>query len=176
MIRQNIIHRLRYLRNWELFNIFFLPACLYFVLSFLKVQNWQPFAFGMFVVCFILAQGVFYWHRKLQIVSKREPALPSYFKPLFSLFSRIDVVLLSIYPVLAIYNRTTSSADFRVSFWSNALFLFAVLEYLNYYHYQLSHDSWNDIRYLMKFKKIRRSPLSVDLQKNQERSRNQTAG
>ena len=176
MIRQNIIRRLLYLRNWEFINIFFLPACLYSALTSLKVQDWQPYVYGMFVICSILAQGVFYWHLKLQVVRKKETALPVYFNRLFSLFKWTIVVLLSIYPVLVICGPITSFIIFRVSVWSNAIFLFAILEYINYYHYQLSHDNLNDIRFLMKHKKLRRSPLNVDLQKNQGQSRKQTAG
>jgi len=171
MRRQNIIHRLLYLRNWEFVNIFLLPSCLYFTLTLLKVQNWQAYAFSMFVICVVLAQGVFYWHLKLQTIYKNKIALPSYFHQIFSVFKWANVVLLSIYPVLIIGSKITALINFRVSIWSNTIFLFAIIEYINYYHYQLSHDNLNDIRYLMKHKKIRRAPLYVDLQKHKEQIR-----
>lgn len=165
MIRQHMIRRLRYLRNWEIVNIFFLPACIYYVLILLNVQDWQPYFLSMLVICLILAQGAFYWHLKLQMVYRKETALPPYFHQTYSLFNKANVALLSIYPVLMIYGRIVQSVNFVPSFWSSALFLFAVLEYVNYYHYQLSHDNWNDIRFLIQHKKIRRSPLWVDLQR-----------
>jgi hypothetical protein len=176
MSRQNIIRRLRYLRNWEFINIFLLPAILYFTLMRQKTPNWQPFAFGMFVICIILAQGTFYWHLKLQSVYKNELVLPSYFERAFSLFKWVNVALLSIYPILMIANRITPLVHFQTSFWSNALFLFALLEQVNYYHYQLSHDNLNDIRFLIKHKKFRRSPLYVDLQRTSKRVPEQKAG
>lgn len=165
MNRQIIIRRLHYLRNWEFINIFLLPLCLYIILKSREVQYWQPYALSMFLVCAILAQGVVYWHLKLQVVDKSKTALPPYFRQLFSFFKWADLVLLSIYPILFVSNTLTSLVNFQVSIWSNMLFLFAVLEYINYYHFQLSHDNMNDIRYLMTHKKIRRSPLYVDLQK-----------
>ena len=81
------------------------------------------------------------------------------------------MVLLLIYPVLIFGSQITSLVNFHTSIWSNLLFLFAVLEYTNYYHYQLSHDNLNDLRYLIKYKKIRRSPLFMDMQRNQKQDR-----
>lgn len=176
MSRQNIIRRLLYLRNWEFMNIFLLPAFLYFTLNRLQTSNWPPFAFGMFVICVILAQGTFYWHLKLQSVYKNEPELPSYFGRTFSFFKWVNVILLSFYPVLMIGSRITSLIPFRISFWSNALFLFAILEHVNYYHYQLSHDNLNDIRFLIRHRKIRRSPLSIDLQRTSKRVAERNTG
>lgn len=72
------------------------------------------------------------------------------------------------YPILVASNKLLSPIDFQASLWSNGIFLFAILEYVNYYHYQLSHDNINDIRYLIKHRKIRRSPLYVDLQRHKQ--------
>jgi hypothetical protein len=176
MNRQNIINRLLYLRNWEFMNIFLVPICLYITLASLEVQNWQPYAFSVFIICVILIQGTFYWHLKLRAISKNEITLPPYFSQTFSTFKRANVVLLSIYPVLIISSQTNSFINFQVSIWSNVIFLFAILEHINYYHYQLSHDSLNDINYLIRNKKIRRSPLYIDLQKDKERVHKQTTG
>jgi len=64
--RQNILRRLLYLRNLEFFNIFWLPVCLVVALASRNVLHWQPYGYGMFLICAVLAQGVFYWHLKLQ--------------------------------------------------------------------------------------------------------------
>ena len=171
MGRQKLIKRLGYLRNLELFNIFFLPACLYFVLSVSETLYRQPYVVSMFSICAILAQGVFYWHMKLQSICKNEVSLPSYAYQAFLYFKWADLLLLTVYTVLLVLGKAASSIDFQVTIWSNFLYIFAILEYVNYYHYQLSHDNKNDIRYLIKHKKIRRSPLWKDMQQNQERSR-----
>ncbi len=169
--RQAIIRRLLYLRNWEFFNIFWLPVCLVVALTARRVLHWQPYGYGMFLICAVLAQGVFYWQLKLQTISKAGSIFPDYFCALFSSFKLANVILLLIYPVLIFLGQITPLVNFQASIWSNLLFLFAVLEYTNYYHYQLSHDNMNDIRYLIKYKKIRRSPLFMDMQRNQKRIR-----
>lgn len=165
MNRDDMIRRLLYLRNWECANVFLLPACMYFLLTSFKVQDWRPYLLSVLILCLILAQGAFYWHLKLQVVYRNKPALPAYFHYTFSMFKRVNVVLLFTYALLSICSQITSLINFPTSIWSNALFLFVVLEYVNYYHYQLSHDNWNDIRFLMKYQKIRRSPLWSDLQR-----------
>jgi hypothetical protein len=171
MSRQNILRRLLYLRNWEFFNIFWLPVCLYVALASRNVLHWQPYASGMFLICVILAQGVFYWHLKFQTISKTGTTFPAYFYKLFSFFKWADAILLFIYPLLIFGSQITPLVNFQASIWSTLLFLFAVLEYTNYYHYQLSHDNLNDLRYLIKYRKIRRSPLFMDLRRNQNRDR-----
>ncbi|MBI5298400.1 MAG: hypothetical protein HY869_23225 [Chloroflexi bacterium] len=171
MSRQKIIRRLLVLRNLELFNIFWLPICLYVALTSRNVLHWQPYAYGMFLICAVLAQGVFYWHLKLQTISKTGTTFPDYFYALFSFFTWADVVLLSIYPILIFCNQITPLVNFQVSIGSSLLFLFAILEYTNYYHYQLSHDNLNDLRYLFKYRKIRRSPMFMDMLRNQKQDR-----
>jgi len=168
MSRQKIIHRLLVLRNLEFFNIFWLPICLVVALTSRNVLYWQPYGYDMFLICAVLAQAVCYWHLKLQTISKTGTTFPDYFYALFSFFKWADVVLLSIYPMLIFLNQTTPPVNFQVSIWSNLLFLFAILEYTNYYHYQLSHDNLNDLRYLIKYRKIRRSPLFMDMLRNQK--------
>jgi hypothetical protein len=127
MNRQKLIRRLLSLRNWEFINIFFLPVCLYSALKSREVQHWEPYVFCMFVLCVILIQGVIYWHLKLQTIYKNGIALSPCFYQFFSFFKWANIVLLSIYPVLIISSRITSLINFRISVWSNALFLFVIL-------------------------------------------------
>lgn len=176
MNHPNIVKRLLYLRNMEFINIIILPICLYVVLVSLKIQNWQPYAFSLFIICFILMQGTFYWHLKLQEITKTETtSLPNNYQ-IFSFFKIANVVLLSIYPILIVFGQIKLLINFQVTVWSNAIYIFAILEHINYYYYQLMHDNMNDINYLIKHKKIRRSPLFTDLQKIKARVRKQTAG
>ncbi len=160
MNRQNIIRRLLYLRNWEFANIFILPIAMYAILKSLNINNWWAYIFTISIVCFILAQGVFYWHLKLQSIYKNQLALPAYFNSTFTTFKWINIILLFLYFLGVIFTQR-----FQDSLGSNLIFIFAIAEHINYYHYQLSHDNLNDIRYLLRHKKIRRSPLFIDLQK-----------
>ena len=131
MNRQNIIRRLQVLRNLEFFNIFWLPFCLYIALTLREVQHWQPYGYGMFLICVVLAQGVFYWHLKLQTIYRTGTTFPDYFYALFSFLKWADVVLLLIYPILIFCRQVIPLVSFQASIWPNLIFTFAVLEYIN---------------------------------------------
>jgi hypothetical protein len=122
----------------------------------------------MFSICAKMAQGVLYWHVKLQSIYQREAALPAYAYRVFLFCKGTNLLLLAVYPVLFVIGQVTSIIDFQVTIWSHMLYLFRILEYVNYYHYQLSHENLKDLRYLIRHKKIRRSPLWTDLQQHQE--------
>lgn len=51
------------------------------------------------------------------------------------------------------------------------LLLFALLEYLNNYHWQLEHDSAADWAYLRRNRRLRRAPLAVDLSRSRTDAR-----
>lgn len=167
MQREKLNKRLRSLRNLELFNIFFLPACMCLVFSVKGTIHRQPYVVSMLNICFILAQSVLYWHLKLQSIRQHETALPAYAYRVFSFFKRANLLILAVYPVLFVLSQVTSSVGFQVTIWSHLLYVFSMLEYVNYYHYQLSHDNLKDVRYLIRHKKIRRSPLWTDMQQHQ---------
>ncbi|MDX9993619.1 MAG: hypothetical protein RBS68_16390 [Anaerolineales bacterium] len=172
MNRPSLIRRLKMLRNLEFFNIFWLPICLYVALTSRNAfQYWQPYVYGMFLICIVLAQAVLYWHLKIQTISKTGTAFPAFFYALFSFFKWADLTLLFIYPLLVFGSQFSPLLNFQTSIWANLLYLFAAIEYTNYYHYQLSHDNLNDLRYLFKYRRIRRSPLYMDLLRNQQRGR-----
>ena len=162
MNRQPLIKRLKYLRNWEAVNIFFLPACMWFVLQTLQTHHWQPYAAAIFLICVVLAQGVVYWHLKLQTIRQGTP-LPASFQRLYTFFKWLDAGLLALYPLLALLGSFTTVMDFQASIWSHLIYLFAILEYINYYFWQLSYDNCNDIRYLLKHRRLRRAHLYIDL-------------
>ncbi|MBN1265542.1 MAG: hypothetical protein JXA25_08620 [Anaerolineales bacterium] len=162
MVRLKLIKRLRSLRNLELFNIFFLPACLYVVLSIREITNWQPYAVSMASICVLLVQGTVYWHLKLESV-RRQKTLSYETCRTFAFLKKANLLLFTVYPLLCFPGKVVPTMNYQVSFWSNLLYVFAILEYVNYYHYQLSHDNKNDLRYLLSHKRLRRSPLWKDL-------------
>lgn len=73
--------------------------------------------------------------------------MPEYFCTLFTVLRRSSVVLLIGFPVIASIAWTLSLTTVREIAWSSALTGFAALEYVNYYHYQLMHDTENDVRF-----------------------------
>ncbi|MDX9952911.1 MAG: hypothetical protein RBT75_02400 [Anaerolineae bacterium] len=165
MDREHIIRRLRYLRNWEFVNVFLMPLFICMSLVVFWEKDWLPFGLGAFLISYILAQGTFYWHLKLRSVQENRGTLPPYFHRLFTFFKRSNIALIALYPILAVAGWLLPGLHFHAPVLAHLVYGFGVLEQVNYYYYQLSHDNANDIRYLLKYKRLRRSPLWVDLRK-----------
>lgn len=163
MMRQHIAARLRYLRNWEGANIVLLPICLVVVLISLQPPTWLLSAYSMALISLILAQGTYYWHLKLTCLLTRERQLPATFAPRFSQFRRLNLVLLAIYPALLAAQLVAGVARSFEPLLATIMWGIALLEHINYFHYQLMHDTRADIAYLLRTRRLRRSPLTSDL-------------
>lgn len=161
---QTLPARMTYLRNAEAFCSLALPA--------LFCYDWQkssdPVAWGMrsaalVLISYILLQGVLYWHLKLQTVVQRQP-MPAYFQPLYRFFKHSNVVLIAAVAafVAAMNDDATTTADLA---WSYGLLVFAVLEQVNYYHYQLMYDTRAAFAYLRRNGRLRKAALGLDLKR-----------
>ncbi|PHV04926.1 hypothetical protein CSQ96_23355 [Janthinobacterium sp. BJB412] len=115
------------------------------------------------LVSYILLQGVLYWHLKLQSVVRRQP-LPVYFQPLYRFFKYSNYLIMAAVAafIAAMNNATTSPADLA---WSYGLLALAVLEQINYYHYQLMYDTRAAFAYLRRNGRLRKAALGLDLKR-----------
>ncbi|MBC8078356.1 MAG: hypothetical protein H7Y32_19910 [Chloroflexales bacterium] len=163
MNRQHITHRLRYLRDWEFLNVFLLPACLAVVIASLELPTWLLYSYSLFLICLVLAQGALYWHLKLRTIRTATRPLPAYFHGVFTRFKRSNIIFIAGYPLLFGYALATQQTQAGEPIWATVFWLFAILEHINYYHYQLMHDTVNDMQYLLRNKRLRQSPIATDL-------------
>ena len=159
---QTIRARMTYLRNGEAFAAVALPT----VLSMIWETTGDPVAWGkrcaaMAMVVYILLQGMLYWQLKLQSTVRRQP-LPAYFQPLYRFFKYSNVVAIAGVAVLIASSRG-GSADL---WWSCGLLAFAVLEHINYYHYQLMYDTRGAFDYVRRNGRLRRAALGLDIRRN----------
>lgn len=152
------------LRNLELFNAFLLPYVLVYLLGQTGVSTWILAGYALFLVAFILVQGTLYWHLKAQTIEHNR-AFPAFFQPLFLGFHGLNRALLILFPLLVIGTWLAGYTAPIEIIWASGLWLFAALEHINYYHYQLMHDTLNDLAYLRRHKKLRRARLAKDLVK-----------
>lgn len=163
MDRDRLIRRCRALRNWESFNVLLFMGLLVRWVVTAQPQTWYLTAYSVVLVCYILVQGSIYWHLKLRSLQQRHRLLPSYFSSIFTKFHHSTLALLLLFPVIASNSWRIRQTTIAELVWSSTIAGFALLEYVNYYHYQLKHDTVNDLRYLLQHKRFRRAPLAVDL-------------
>jgi hypothetical protein len=164
--RTAVVKRLRYLWTWELFDSFFLPA----VAIFLARLQQKPLGFfaiyGKALVTWILWQGVAYWWLKLRAV-KTGAEIPSRALRTFDFLQRVNWALIGLLPIVLIGKGLTgslfsSALDLTVGLGFYGL---ALLEQINYYHYQLMYDCPADWRYLRTHYRLKRSKLHRDLER-----------
>ena len=97
---------------------------------------------------FVVAQGSFYWHLELRQLQRRRP-LPPWFPAFFRGLYWTTVVGAILFPVWLVV-RLLQGVEMNVgdALWGGGLYVFAVLELVNYYHWQLTHDTRRDLLYL----------------------------
>lgn len=126
--------------------------------------GWALRLAALFPLYYVLGQGSLYWHLKLRSMSERAP-LPAWFAALFRFFKWSNAFALGAplaFLVVAAYLGGASGSDIA---WSAGLLMFATLEFVNYYAWQLMHDNANDLAYLWKYRRLRRAPLAEDLRR-----------
>ncbi len=161
-VMDGLKQRLTYLRNRE--------GLAALALTVLFIERWyssgDQIAWGLrltalFALIYILVQGTLYWHFKLRCVVARQP-LPTYFSSLFNAFKWSNVLCIGAALVaLVVASRSTASpADLG---WAAGMIAGAVLEQINYYHYQLMYDTRAALAYLRRNRKLRTAALGLDI-------------
>ena len=156
--------RLRYLRNAEAMIAVALPVV------FVAVWNkaGQPVAWSLrmgsvALVCSLLLQGALYWHLKLAVV-EAGCSMPPWFPRLFTSMRRINVAMFAGYAIVLASVAATGASRADLG-WSAALLAFAVLEHVNYYHWQLMYDTGGALRSAWRRRGLRPAALGVDLRR-----------
>lgn len=161
-----LVKRLRYLWTWELFDSFFLPAVAVFTARIVQNPLGVISVCAMILVAWLLWQGAAYWWLKLRAIRTHSDIAPRYLG-WFSVFKKANWVLIGLLPLFVLARllsgaRFSSGLDVVVGL---GFYTLAVLEQINYYHYQLMYDTAVDWQYLMTHKKLKPSKLRRDLEK-----------
>ena len=159
----------------KLFNLFIgeLAATIIFAvlgLMFLNIHDWTnphltSFAplFAFLLLEFLLIQGSYYWFLKWTQAKRRGfSKLPDQQLKLFQHLKRVNLFLLGVGFVLVIYELLHFPKEL---FWLLFLYIFALGEYINYYHVRLSYQTTEEAKDFMRQKKFRKSKLAEELKK-----------
>ena len=159
--KQRLRQRLRYLWTFELFDSVFLPAVMVFCARTLErpVGFFAIYSAGL--VTWMLWQGAAYWMLKLRAL-RTDSTIGANHLRCFKLLKTLNWGLIGVMPVLLV-GKALLGNPFRSVFDAVAgigFYSLAVLEQINYYHYQLMYDYPPDWRYLLSHKTLKRSSLS----------------
>jgi len=169
MSKNVIIKQLRYLYVIEKTHTFITFPCLIIYLIFVSplVELVFPL-YGFVVGVFILFQGQHFWKIKLYKINGK--TFDNYSNLIFFRNSKkMNLLFIGLMPlVFIIHNYFNKSVNNELSALLSGMVsnIFAVLEYINYYHKQLMINNTSDFRYLCINKKFKKSALAKALQNN----------
>ncbi|MFC0624970.1 multidrug transporter [Kribbella deserti] len=151
-----VLRRLRMLAVLEFVNI---PLLSYVFIAVLGMPVTAANLIGLVLVAVILAEGGTYWWLKVRQLSAATP-LPAGMRA-YRVLLKANLALL-VAGAIALGVLTGSGP--AAGFWPGiALWFFAVLEHINYFHFQLMHDNRNDLARLVRTRRLHRSHLARDL-------------
>lgn len=170
-MRGNIEKRLSYLYTGELFSVItfiFTSYLINYAYPTLYLYSLYSFWVSFLLLEFLLLQGTVYWYVKWKRLKKEKTSVtPIRMIQYLKVLKKINIALI-------VTGFITFTIDFVIWYphlplggLSFALFVyvFALFEYINYYHVQLSYDNISDIKYLIKSKKLKQSCMSKDFQR-----------
>jgi hypothetical protein len=161
--------RFNYLRGVEALAAVVLPII--FILDWRKSAtgvHWPLGLSALLSVSYLLVQGALYWQLKHSALSASAP-LPSYFARLFKAFKVSNFVLLGGVALGFAIQIVSGGWNTQLA-WPLGIFLFAVLEHINYYYYQLMYDTSASVRYVLHNRRLRKAALGVDLNRHAGRA------
>ena len=120
--------------------------------------NWIARAYGVVVVVWILMQAVLFWRWKLRLLAQEQRTLPAPIVLRFRRFKHLNWILIGAFPLIVVVEWLATDGHLNQADVGLGLLIVvgAVLEQINYYHYQLMYfDSRYDWRYLVQHKRLR---------------------
>ncbi|WP_017594942.1 hypothetical protein [Nocardiopsis potens] len=121
---------------------------------------------GLGLLFLVLAEGGAYWWAKRRQLVRGLPLPPG--MPVFAVLKRVNLALLAA--GAAAIAAAPLLGDTGTRFWPGVLlWLFAVVEQVNYFHVQLSHDNRADLARLLRTRRLHRSHLARDLDRARRR-------
>lgn len=166
--RPRLLRRLRNLRNVEWFNVPFLIVILSLTWPDRTLDMiWQRLS-AYLVVAGLLLIGGWYWHLKVRQIGEGRPIESE-----LAVLARakwIAATVLAVVSIALLVSSLRGLGSTADRWWATGFLVLAWLEYVNYFHLQLMHDTRSDLARLKRTRRLRRSWLASDLEAYRKRS------
>lgn len=145
-----------------------LVSVLVFWLNFFLLKKWIlttkafiSISFSLFLLTFILIQGSIFWWILIKRISNPGFA-EKYTGQIYKILKKLDFILLTVGIFVILLNHE----EFSILFISLGIWMFALIEWLNYYLLQLSYSLNPAIlwRYL-RHRKLKKSKIAKEIEK-----------
>ncbi|MFK2825327.1 general stress protein [Bacillus sp. B190/17] len=171
-MKKKLEKRLTYLYSGELISVIlfiFVSYLLNRAYPSLQLYSLYSFWVSFLFLEFLLLQGTIYWYLKLQRLRIENTSIsPIRIVRQLQYFKKLNMVLIIVSIIVFAVDFVKWYPSFPLGGLSIAgfVYIFAVLEYINYFYVQLSYDNISDIKYLLKTKKLKRACISKDFKRN----------
>ncbi|EZP61518.1 hypothetical protein [Exiguobacterium sp. RIT341] len=170
-MRQIVAERFVYLYRGELFTVItILPLSWFGNRVFPQLQLFELSAFWMSLFLFelLLIQGAWYWYSKWRRLKKEGTSnTPKLVVRRLRHCRVINIILIVLTTCTFGIDWMRFQSELPVYGLRITLFLyiFAIFEYINYFHIQLMYDNRSDVQYLIRNRRLKRSALNKDMQR-----------
>ncbi|MCB0077558.1 MAG: hypothetical protein KDD73_09025 [Anaerolineales bacterium] len=166
MNRQKLAKRYRSLWLGETTSsLLFIALFLNYALADGDWRNWIVRGYSLAVVLLILLQGIVWWRWKLRVLKADQPTIPPNILRGFAGFRTVNWSLIALFPLVvaakwAVTHELWPSTDLLIG---SLVMVGALLEQINYYHYQLMYDNAYDWDYLRRNRRLRQGNIGKAL-------------
>lgn len=166
-----IERRLAYLYSGELTSVImfvFVSYIVNYAMPNLHLYSLFSFWAAFILLEWLLIQGTIYWHAKLKRLRVENTSItPIKIVRLLHRFKGLNkfIILLAFLAFIIDFVRWYPSLPIGGLLTAFFIYIFAILEFINYFYKQLSYDNRFDIKYLMKSRKLKRSSLNKDFKR-----------
>lgn len=154
-LREKLIKRFRYLWTWELLNALVVFPFFLFAIS-QNIQIGISAILATMVTCIILIIGSAFSFLKYQDLRHGTHNIGKY-ENIFRLLRWIIPIAIGL---ILIVNLQLSFLEAEDWFIATLFYLMAILEYINYFHFQLMYDNKNDLGYLSKYLRLKQGLIA----------------
>lgn len=178
-MRKHVERRLSYLYTGEsvaVISFIILSFLLNRVYPQLQLYSLASFWLSFLFLELLLVQGSVYWYSKWRrLKSEHTSVTPIRMVQRFQKVQKWNIVLIIVPPFMFVIDffRLYPSLPIGGLSISGFIYIFAILEYINYFHIQLSYDNSSDIKYLLKSKRLKQACLSKDFERVEGKKWNQ---
>ncbi len=140
----------------------------------LQLYSLASFWLSFFLLEVLLVQGSIYWFSKWRRLKRENTSVtPIIIVQRLKRVQKWNIGFIIIPPIMFMIDFFQWYPSLPVAGLSISLFIyvFAILEYINYFHIQLSYDNSSDIKHLLKSKKFKQASLSKDFKRVEEEKR-----
>ncbi|MFP7495194.1 general stress protein [Terribacillus saccharophilus] len=132
----------------------------------LKLYSLFSFWTAFLLMEFILLQGTMYWYAKLKRFRDEKTIITpgNVIRKLVKL-RKLNLLVIAIPPFAFIFDfvRLQSPLPSGGIWIAACIYLFTILEYINYFHTQLSYDNKADLLYLKQHKALKQASMKRDI-------------